>query len=139
MARDHCPFRKAILGGACGCSLAAKTHLPSGCSVTCKDDVAWDRCEALLDHLVGAAQFVLHYVDGTDSLTHGKLMKVQHGGLFGLCAMLDNGNEQVSDIHGLLGKAVTRYGSVANIPVEPLLPYIKAHENRKRKKDKNDC
>ena len=136
MARDHCPFRKTILGGACDCSLAAKTHLPTGCSVTCKDDAAWDRCEALLDHLVGAAQFVLQYVDGTDSLTHGKLMKVQHGGLLGLQQLLtpDEGGA-VNDIHAMLDRAVEVYGSVMSIPVEPLLPCIKAHENRKRKKD----
>ena len=133
MARDHCPFRKTILGGTCNCSKAAKTHLPTGCSVTCKDDTAWDQCEQILDHLVGGAQFTLHYVDGTDSLTHGKLMKVQHGGLLGL-AVLHNDKEQVSDIHELLEKLVARYGSVGDIPIEPLLPYIKTHENRKRRK-----
>ena len=133
MARDHCPFRKPILGGTCGCAYAAKTHLPTGCSVTCKDDAAWDRCEQLLEHLISAGQFALHYIDGTDSLTHGKLMKVQHGGLLGL-AVLYNDKEQVSDIHELLEKLVARYGSVGDIPIEPLLPYIKTHENRKRRK-----
>jgi len=133
MARDHCPFRKPILGGTCGCSFAAKTHLPTGCSVTCKDDAAWDRCEKLLEHFITAGQFALHYVDGTDSLTHGKLMKVQHGGLLGLSNILNDENVQVSDIHELVDKALTQYGAIGDIPVESLLPYIKAHENRRRK------
>jgi hypothetical protein len=29
-------------------------------------------------------RFALSYTPGTDSFTHGKLMKVQHGGLIGL-------------------------------------------------------
>lgn len=111
------------------------SHLPTGCSVTCASAEAFDRCERFLDHLVNSAQFALHYVDGTDSLTHGKLMKVQHGGLQGLQALMHDNEEPVGDIHALLNDAISRYGEVDAIPTELLLPYIKAHENKRRKRD----
>jgi hypothetical protein len=135
MTRAHCPFRKTILGGSCQCSRAAMSHLPTGCSVTCASLDAFGQCEQFLDHLINAAQFALHYVDGTDSLTHGKLMKVQHGGLLGLQMLIEESEQAVGDIHGLLNTAVARYGGIEDIPAELLLPYIKAHQNKRRKKD----
>jgi hypothetical protein len=134
MSRAHCPFRKTILGSGCQCSQAAMSHLPTGCSVTCASLDAFDQCERFLDQLINAAQFALHYVDGTDSLTHGKLMKVQHGGLKGLQVLIEESDQAVSDIHGLLNAAVVRYGDIDTIPVESLLPFIKAHQNKRRKK-----
>lgn len=111
------------------------SHLPTGCSVTCASAEAFDRCEKFLDHLINTAQFALHYVDGTDSLTHGKLMKVQHGGLQGLQALMHDDEEPVGDIHALLNDAISRYGETEVIPTELLLPYIKAHQNKRRKRD----
>jgi hypothetical protein len=110
------------------------SHLPTGCSVTCASLDAFDQCEQFLDQLINAAQFALHYVDGTDSLTHGKLMKVQHGGLQGLQVLIEETKQPITDIHGLLNKAVACYGTVEDIPAESLLPYIKAHQNKRRKK-----
>jgi len=134
MTRAHCPFRKTILGGGCQCSQAAMSHLPTGCSVTCASLDAFGQCGQFLDHLINAAQFALHYVDGTESLTHGKLLKVQHGGLKGLQALVNDSEQTIEDIHGLLNKAIARYGEIEAIPAESLLPYIKAHENKRRKK-----
>lgn len=133
MTRAHCPFRKTILGGTCQCSRAEMAHLPTGCSVICTSLNAFGQCEQFLDHLINAAQFALHYVDGTDSLTHGKLMKVQHGGLKGLQVLINDSGQAVEDIYGLLNDAITRYVAVEMIPVEALLPYIKAHQNKRRK------
>lgn len=110
------------------------SHLPTGCSVTCASTEAFGRCEQFLEHLINAAQFVLHYVDGTDSLTHGKLMKVQHGGLQGLQVLVEETEKPITDIHALMNDAVSRYGKVDEIPTELLLPYIKAHQNKRRKK-----
>lgn len=109
-------------------------HLPTGCSVTCASLDAFGQCEQLLEHMINAAQFALHYVEGTDSLTHGKLMRVQHGGLQGLQVLVEETEQPISDIHALLNKAIAHYGAIEDIPAESLLPYIKAHENKRRKK-----
>ena len=109
------------------------SHLPTGCSVTCASLDAFGQCEQFLEHLINAAQFALHYVDGTDSLTHGKLMKVQHGGLLGLQVLMHESEERVSDIHALLNEAIAQYDEIEAIPAELLLPYIKAHQNKRRK------
>lgn len=110
------------------------SHLPTGCSVTCASLEAFGQCEQFLDHLINAAQFALHYVDGTASLTHGKLLKVQHGGLKGLQALIEESEQAIEDIHGLLNKAIARYGEIEAVPAESLLSYIKSHQNKRRKK-----
>ena len=134
MAREHCPFRKTILGGTCNCTLASKTHLPTGCSISCSDDRAWDDCEHVLNEMISAAQFVLQYVDGTDSLTHGKLMKVQHGGLLGLARLVYG--EQVShvdDIRALVNAAQRTYTSLSLIPCAELLTDISGWQLKRRR------
>jgi len=136
MSREHCPFRKAILGGTCSCHLALKAHLPTGCSVSCSDDEAWDQCDALLSEMLGAARFVLQFIEETDSLTHGKFMKVQHGGLLGLARLMSNGKStDVHDIHDLVNAAKQHYGSLHDIPYQELLDDI-AKWKLKRRRDK---
>jgi hypothetical protein len=61
---------------------------------------------------------------------------VQHGGLKGLQVLIEESDRAVSDIHGLLNAAVVRYGDIDAIPAELLLPYIKAHQNKRRKRDR---
>ena len=134
MSREHCPFRKTILGGTCACQFALKTHLPTGCSVSCSDDSAWDQCDELLAEMLGAAKFVLQFIEDTDSLTHGKFMKVQHGGLLGLARLMsDNKSTIVDDIHALVNSATQRYSSLQNIPYQELLDDISNWELKRRR------
>ena len=136
MSREHCPFRKTILGGSCSCHLALKTHLPTGCSVSCSDDGAWDQCDELLGELVVAAKFVLQFMEDTDSLTHGKFMKIQHGGLLGLARLMnDDESTTVDDIHALVNSARQRYNSLHDIPYQELLDDI-ANWQLKRRRNK---
>jgi len=133
MARDHCPFRKTILGGVCACSLAVKAHLPTGCSVTCRDDNAWDRCDDLLSDMITAAQFTLQFVKNTDSMTHGKLLKIQHGGLLGLARLVKGeGVTAVDDIHALVTSAEQQYSSIQKIPHKDLLNDIAGWQLKRR-------
>jgi len=134
MSREHCPFRKTILGGSCACSLALKTHLPTGCSVSCKDDAAWDQCEALLDEMITAAKFVLQYIEDSESLTHGKLLKIQHGGLFGLARLVYNKHvTQIDDVHCLVNDAKQQYHSLDAIPYQELLDDIANWQLKRRR------
>jgi len=134
MMREHCPFRKTILGGTCSCSLALKSHLPTGCSVSCSDEDAWQQCDDLLNEMIIAAKFVLQFIEDTDSLTHGKLMKIQHGGLLGLVKLV-SGEEttSVDDIHGLVNSAKHRYTSLQDIPYNNLLDAIANWQLRRRR------
>lgn len=134
MPRDHCPFRKTILGGSCSCCLAQKTHLPTGCSVSCGDDAAWDQCDELLNIMITSSQFVLHFVEDSDSMTHGKLMKVQHGGLFGLAKIINGSESQdVDDIYTLVNKAKQTYKTLQDIPYSLLLNDIEAWQLKRRR------
>ena len=135
MTREHCPFRKTILGGYCACSLSLKTHLPTGCSVSCRDDNAWDQCDDLLSEMVTASKFVLHFIEDADSLTHGKFMKVQHGGLLGLAKLINGENvTMVEDIHTLVNKAKQRYTSLQAIPYHDLLDDIANWQLKRRRR-----
>jgi len=135
MTREHCPFRKTILGGTCACSLALKTHLPTGCSVSCSDDEAWDQCDDLLNEMVVAAKFVLQFIEDTDSLTHGKFMKVQHGGLLGLAKLMNGeATTTVDDIHALVNNARQRYTSLQDIPYHRLLDDIANWQLKRRRR-----
>jgi len=133
--RAHCPFRKTILGGSCECRLSRLAHLPTGCSVICQSEEAFARCEELLDKLINVSQFVLQYVEGTDTFTHGKLLKVQHGGLLGLVQLLENADvDKVSDINGLVDRLLETYQTLDDVPYQQILTNIEAYSIKRRRK-----
>jgi len=132
--RAHWPFRKTILGGSCECGQSRLAHLPTGCSVICQSEEAFVRCEELLDKLINVSQFVLQYVEGTDSFTHGKLLKVQHGGLLGLAKEISGSEMQhVSDINALVNAAKQRYKTLQEFPYPLLLNDIQNWKLKRRR------
>ena len=129
MNRPHCVFRKPVMGSGFPCQHASLCHTPMGCSVLCEDLDAYDRCNDVLETLIHAGRFALGYTLDTDSLTHGKLMKIQHGGLLGLNKVLnpDRDPMDIEDISLLIEQA-----SQAELPLQDIIAEARQWQNRRR-------
>lgn len=132
----HCPFRKTLLARDYACEHSSITHLPTGCNIVCDSDAASADCNLLMRELIQAAQFVMRYQPDTDSLTHGKLLKIQYGGLKGLQRLVqgDVDRHQVENISALVQQAKCQYSGFENIHYAALLQDILQHQNRLRRK-----
>lgn len=131
MQNPHCAFRKPVMGSGFTCEHASLCHTPMGCSVLCQDLDAFDRCNDLLDTLTEAGRFALGYTPGTDTFTHGKLMKVQHGGLLGIQAFLepDATADRVENISELVDKALQ-----IELPLQDIINGMRHWKTRRRGK-----
>ncbi len=131
MDKPHCVFRKPVMGSGYTCEHASLCHTPTGCSVLCEDLEAFDRCSEVLDTLIVAGRFALGYTPATDSFTHGKLMKVQHGGLLGMQRFLrpDSTADKVENIHQLVAQALQ-----VELPLQDIVAEMRAWKNRRRSK-----
>jgi hypothetical protein len=138
MSSPHCVFRKPVMGSGFSCPHASLCHTPMGCSVLCADLDAYDRCNDLLEVLTETGRFALSYTPGTDSYTHGKLMKVQHGGLIGLNRALrpEQPASPVQDIAALveLADAVERRDE--ELPLQEIINEMRHWQNRRRGREK---
>lgn len=133
MDHPHCAFRKPVMGTGYGCEHASLCHTPMGCSVLCQSPEHYARCNDVLDSLIEAARFALSYTPGTDSFTHGKLMKVQHGGLIGLNKVLNPAADphHIENICALIAQV-----SAIDLPLQEILAEMREWQNRRRGKKK---
>jgi hypothetical protein len=131
----HCPFKKTLLSKEFACQCSSITHLPTGCNIVCENDKACDDCNVLMTHLINAARFTLQFQPDTDSLTHGKLLKIQHGGLKGLEKLLQHHGERATtqNISILVSSVEHYWKGFENIPYEKILKEISSHRNRQRR------
>lgn len=129
MDRPHCVFRKPVMGSGFPCRHASLCHTPMGCSVLCGDLAAYDHCQDMLDTLIHAGRFALGFTPDTDSLTHGKLMKVQHGGLLGMNRALNPDREpaDIKDISQLIDSATK-----VDLPLQDIIAEMRQWQNRRR-------
>ena len=93
-----------------------------------------------MQQLINAGKFTLQYQPDTDSLTHGKLLKVQYGGLKGLAKLLQtedmDAGQLLSDINHLVRQVRQHWGNYDAVPYEQILQDISTHQNRKRRSRK---
>ncbi|MGD8742826.1 MAG: hypothetical protein PVH46_05325 [Granulosicoccaceae bacterium] len=136
MAGPHCAFRKPVMGSGFTCPHASLCHTPMGCSVLCSDLDAYNRCNTLLELLIEAGRFVLSYTPDTDSFTHGKLMKVQHGGLVGLNKALRPVTEPspVEDIAELVTLAESLTVRGEELPLQEVITEMRNWQTRRRRR-----
>lgn len=126
------------MGSGYQCRHASLCHTPMGCSVLCADMDAFERCNTVLELLIEAGRFTLGYTPGTDSFTHGKLMKVQHGGLAGLNKAVRPGQvaAPVEDISELTARAIAIDEDGVELPWQAIVTEIRNWENRRRKRNR---
>lgn len=129
-----CPFEKAILSGQCACELAARSALGEQLRVRCRSALACTNCRTLLALLRERARFALKHADPAAPMPFGKEMRLMVGGLVGLQRALEGGSDRpaVTDVHGLVQDAQSRYGRLEGLPFQEIVKTIAAFQPRRR-------
>jgi len=130
-----CPYEKTILTRNGDCARAERFCIAEREGVRCSAEASQVRCEAFLNLTRQKARFALKVTDQRTALPHAKAMRVQVGGLRGLQAALAPEQPvpaRIADIDGLLSRAQTRFGDLAEVPFQAVIQQIAAFQGRQR-------
>ncbi|MGP1677328.1 MAG: hypothetical protein ACTS6J_09245 [Burkholderiales bacterium] len=149
MAPRPCAFERALLAGACACSLAARRNIAEREAVACGLLPAREECAALCALLRRNSAFALKLTQIDAPLPHAKEMKLQCGGLQGvqralsLAAAVDSparesppavqGLVSVADVRGLVEAARQKFGDLQNLPYSAIVQSVAAYQIRRRR------
>lgn len=144
-----CAFEKAMLAGACACSLAERQNIAEREAVACGSPPARGQCAALRALLRQSSAFALKLMQADAPLPHAKEMKLQCGGLeavqqavgnagavTGSAAALASGVQglpRVPDVHSLLQACVEKFGGLQNLPYSAIVQSVAAYQIRRRR------
>lgn len=134
-----CVFAKAINSTSCTCQQARKIQIADRIALNCSAAHYHQQCNALIEKLRTAAQFVLHMPDIAGTLSHNKEIQVQIGGIKGIAMMLnDHKDVDKPDIHEIHTQAIDTFGNLDKLPYSEIVRYILQSKRRKRRARKND-
>ncbi len=122
-------FTKALLAHAARCELAIRHSAGEIDALTCSSPVARTNCATLSALLRERAMFTLRLPRPPAPLVHAKALQLQCGGLRGLQQVLDAPS---ADVHGMIGLAHERHGSLLELPWQQLVDAIAAWQPRRR-------
>ena len=132
----RCVFEKTINSRRCTCDKSRRFHLADREGIACTSTAANALCLELLDQMRSKARFALHLTSADAPLPHAREIKVQTGGLLGLQELLHPekaGAENVENAIGLIDAALTRFGSLGNLPYDIMVQAIVKFEGRKKR------
>ena len=130
----RCPFEKAILSAQCDCEMATRFSIAEQMGVGCRSDLACNNCTTLLAIMRENARFALKLTNTAGNMAFGKEMKVMIGGLIGLQRLMApvDATARVRNVHALVQKAQTEYGSLESIPYQEIVKSIAAYQIKRR-------
>jgi len=137
----RCVFEKAINSRRCSCDKSHRFHLADREGIACNSASANALCGELLDQMRSKARFALHLTSADAPLPHAREIKVQTGGLLGLQGLLHpekTGAENVENAIGLVDAALTKFGSLGDLPYDILVQAIVKFEGRRKRSRKPD-
>jgi hypothetical protein len=125
----RCCFADALDARVAGCSKALKSARQYRRIVYCSSEEAHGRCAAWLDHVRRHSQFTLGTRRTPSALPRRVAVKLQGGGLLAIRDLLDGAaGDRIRDVSGLLRRALTRYGSLDEVPMETIVRRIHGFE-----------
>ena len=136
VAPRPCAFEKAMLAGVCACSLAARRNIAEREAVTCDSAPAREECAVLRELLRKKSAFALKLTQVEGPLPHAKQMKVECGGLHGLCQAANLGSEHgtsTADVHRLVQACAEKFGGLENLPYSAIVQSVVAYQIRRRR------
>jgi len=136
MNERYCLFEKGVLSSQCSCSQAEKFYLAEREGVHCRSEQGQRLCEELLILLRQHARFTLKFANQTSALPHAKAMRIQIGGLQGLCMLLNKEEEipaVVEDVYLLVERAVNAFESLDQLPFQKIIKQVAAYKGRDRR------
>jgi len=136
-ALNSCPciFEKALLSTCCTCSQSQRIHIAEREGMSCLTPFSQQQCHELLNCLCDSAQFALKLRKVEIPLPHGKLLKIQCGGLQGLqtAVHIELEGKPVKDIHHLVQQALVLFGEVKYFPYPAIVRFITHYRARQRR------
>ena len=135
MSSITCPFAKPILSTLYNCEHSTRAYVAERIGATCSSPQASQQCLALAQALRENARFALKLTDTSGQLPFGKEMRVLHGGLAGLHALLpEAGSEdgKVDNIHALVQAVIAEYGTLQAIPYQQVVKSMSAYKPVRR-------
>lgn len=131
----QCVFEKGVLTNQCHCSQVEKLCIAEREAAHCLNDAAQANCIHFLQALKTHARFALKLHDEQGVLPHAKAIKLQIGGLRGLHHVVYDSEGRVpvlSDVAGLIAKALETYPDLDGLPYSRIMQQVAAYEGRKR-------
>ncbi len=130
-----CAFEKSILTNQCKCSKAQRFCIAEREGVRCSSEAAREQCLELLDLLRHRSRFTLRITSDTSSLPHAKAVRIQVGGLRGICSVLDPDQPPpavIADVYGTIEAARTAFDGLDKLPFQEIIKQIAAYKGRQR-------
>ena len=124
-----CVFTKALLAQAARCELAVRQSVGEADVLSCSSPVAHTNCSTLAALMRERASFALRLPRPPAPLVHAKALQLQCGGLTALQGLLDAPSPEV---HGLVGLAHERHGSLMDLPWQLIVEAMAAWQPRRR-------
>lgn len=124
--KRRCCFSDAVGTRAAGCTKAVKLTRQYRRTVECTDSSAHGLCAAWLDCVRRASNFTLGTPESPSALPRRAAVKLQSGGLLGMGDLLDEHQHgsRIQDVSELLQRALARYGSFDNVPLQGVIRRI---------------
>ncbi len=130
-----CVFEKSVLTNQCKCSKTQRFCIAEREGVRCRSEEARQQCLELLDLLRQQSRFTLRTTDETSSLPHAKAVRIQVGGLRGLCSVLNPDQPPpaiIEDVYGTIEAARIRFGGLDKLPFQEIIKQVAAYKGRQR-------
>ena len=124
-----CVFAKALLARSAECALARRRAVAERVLVECSSPVAHTNCSLLAALMHERARFALRLPPPGRPVIHMQALRLQCGGLAALQQSLQT---PARDVHGLVGLAHERHGSLMDLPWDELVPSLAAWKPRHR-------
>lgn len=133
-ARRRCCFSDAVGSRVAGCTKAVRTTRQYRRTVECSSSRAHGVCAAWLDHVRQASNFTLGTRQSPSALPRRDAVKLQGGGLLGMGDVIEEHQRagRIQDVSDLLQRALARYGSFDEVPMQPVIQRIHEFDADKR-------
>lgn len=124
-----CIFAKALLARAATCALSQRRPVGERELLECASPVARINCGTLAGLLHERARFALRLPPASRPLMHVQALRLQCGGLSALAQQFD---AAAPDVHGMVGAALERHGSLTELPWQAMVPALASWQPRRR-------
>jgi len=139
IAEIRCVFEKALTNNQCQCRFAQHFWLADREGYACNSGELASKCGYYLEKIRNNSRFLLKVQSVGSQLPHNVDIRVQAGGLRGLGLALGL-DEKGGDIQSLIEQAVTKYGSLDELPYSEIVQSIASFKGRikNRRKPRGD-
>jgi hypothetical protein len=133
--KDKCVFSNTLITGHYSCSNATNVVRRGGSEISCSVFESAKKCEIIYNHLKAVAAPAFDVNDDLLNMPHGIMVKIQHGGLLGLNAIVnDVSDKTISDITKLIVSIEKKYNNFNDIPYESTINHMTGYKVRSRRK-----